>query len=254
MLKRALEIKPTASEALFDLARVGQQGEVMSDEEIERLYNLAVKYSPEENTYYLETLGQFEMTIGQFDKAIPIFKKLTGNELKRAKAFQMLLRIFDQKQDYESLLATLDDWQKAEGETEEIQNIRMKTFNQMKRYDDAIEIAGKLALENPDNDYYPIAQAEAQLQKGDTTAAWKTYEQSLQQNPSSLSAQMFKVYYFQTLKKEPQLLDACEELILNNEQSTELRVSMLQSLISTQKSTNGEQRIRRIFQELMKQP
>ena len=254
LLKRALEIKPTASEALFDLARAGQQGEVMSDEEIERLFNLAVKYSPEENTYYLETLGQFEMTIGQFDKAIPIFKRLTGNELKRAKAFQMLLRIFDQKQDYDSLLATLDDWQKAEGETEEMQNIRMKTYNQMKRYDDAIEIAGKLALEDPDNDYYPIAQAEIQLQKGDTTAAWKTYEQSLQQNPSSLSAQMFKVYYFQTLKKEPQLLDACEELILNNEQSTELRVSMLQSLISTQKSTNGEQRIRRIFQELMKQP
>ena len=42
LLKRALEIKPTASDALFDLARVGQQGEVMSDEEIERLYNLAV--------------------------------------------------------------------------------------------------------------------------------------------------------------------------------------------------------------------
>ena len=64
LLKRALEIKPTASEALFDLAGAGQQGEVMSDEEIECVFNLAVKYSPEENTYYLETLGQFEMTIG----------------------------------------------------------------------------------------------------------------------------------------------------------------------------------------------
>ena len=253
LLRRALEIKPNAPEALFDLAEVASQSEILEPEQIEALYKKATEKSPD-NTFYLESYGKYEMKNGNFKEAIPIFRQLSHNELKRATAYQMLVTIYERQQDFDNLIATLDEWEKAEGGSEEIQNMKMKTCFQMKHYEEGFKIASQLIKENPDNDYYPIACAEAYLQKGDTTTAWDTYEKAIQKNPGSLSAQLFRVYYFQYTQNEPQLLDACESVILNAQQPSDIRVSLAQGLISNLKGTKAENRITQIYKKLWQQP
>ncbi len=253
LLKRALEIRPDAPEALFDLAQVASQNGIMETARIEALYKKAIEKSPA-NTFYLETFGKYEMKTGNFKEAIPIFDKLTQNELKRVAAYQMLVAIYERQQDFDNMSATLDKWEKAEGSSEELQNMKMRTCFQMKHYEEGFRIADRLIRENPDNDYYPIACAEAYLQKDDTASAWKTYEKAVTANPGSLSAQLFRVYYFQHTQNEPMLLEACESVILSEQQPSELRVSMAQSLISNLKGTKQENRIARIFRQLWQQP
>ena len=254
LLQRALKIKPDAPEALFDLAQVAARKAVMKPEEIEALYKKAIDKSPTENPFYLETFGKYAMAAGNYQEAIPIFKKLAANELKRETAYQMLVAIYEQQQDHDNLLATLNEWEKAVGSSEELLNMKMKALFRMKRIDEGIAIADQLIRENPDNDYYPIARAEAYLQKGDTTSAWKAYEEVIKTNPGNLSAQMFRIYYFQTTHNEQQLLNACEAVILNEAQPTGLRVSIAQSFISNIKGTNNEKRIDNLFRQLWQQP
>ncbi|MBQ8099515.1 MAG: tetratricopeptide repeat protein [Bacteroidaceae bacterium] len=255
LLKRALELRPEAPEALFDLAMLGTQGAVMESDEVEQLFQKAIALTQEQNLYYMECYGKYEMTLGKYEEAVPVFRKLAQNDLKREMAFQMLATIFERQQQYEDLLGVLEDWEKAEGENEEIENMKMKTLNRMRRYDDEIVIAEKLMHENPDNEYYPVARAEAYLHKGDTATAWKAYKEAVAANPDNLSAQVFRVLYFQSLNDEERLLEAIEAVIMNNSQPNDLRVSMMQSLMSSLKgSKKGEMQVERIFSNLMMQP
>ena len=254
LLCRALEIKPDASEALFDLAETAQQGSALSDGEISALYRKAVEKTNQENADYLESYGRYEMIIGKYEEAIPIFQKLTKNELKRKTAYQMLVTTYERQQRYDDLLHTLDEWTQTTGEDEDVENMKMKTLDHLKRYDDELAVVDKLIRENPDNDYYFITKAQTLLQKGDTLGAWKGYEQVVAKDSGNLSAQMFRVIYFQSTKNEQAMMNAMEDVILNNEQPTEMRVSLMKSMVSSLKGTSEERRISRLFERLMEEP
>jgi tetratricopeptide (TPR) repeat protein len=254
LLRRALEIKPDASEALFDLAETAQQGSALSDGEISALYRKAVEKTNQENADYLESYGRYEMIIGKYEEAIPIFQKLTKNELKRKTAYQMLVTTYERQQRYDDLLHTLDEWTQTTGEDEDVENMKMKTLDHLKRYDDELAVVDKLIRENPDNDYYFITKAQTLLQKGDTLGAWKGYEQVVAKDSGNLSAQMFRVIYFQSTKNEQAMMNAMEDVILNNEQPTEMRVSLMKSMVSSLKGTSEERRISRLFERLMEEP
>jgi len=253
-LRRALEVKPDAPEALFDLAETAQQGNVLSEDEISALYRKAISKTNPENAYYLESFGRYEMIIEKYDQAIPVFQKLTKNELKRKTAYQMLATIYERQQRYDELLHTLDEWIQTGGDDEEIENMKMKTLDHLKRYDDELAVVDKLIRENPDNNYYVISKAQTLLQKGDTLAAWKGYEQVVAKDSGNLSAQMFRVVYFQSTKNEQAMMNGMEDIILNNEQPTEMRVSLMKSMVNSLKGTPDEKRIRLLFERLMEEP
>lgn len=254
LLRRALEIKPDASEALFDLAETAQQGNALGEDEISSLYRKAIDKTNQENTYYLESYGRYEMIIGKYDEAIPVFQKLTKDGLKRKTAYQMLATIYERQQRYDDLLHTLDEWTQTSGEDEDVENMKMKTLDHLKRYDDELAVIDELIRENPGNDYYSITRAQTLLQKGDTLGAWKGYEQVVAKDSGNLSAQMFRVVYFQSTKNDQAMMNAMEDVILNNEQPTEMRVSLMKSMVSSLKGTSEERRIRPLFERLMEEP
>ena len=254
LLRRALEVKPNAPEALFDLAETARKGNVLNDEAITELYRKALAADGNRNTFYLERFGRYEMTIEKYDEAIEIFQKLTKDELKRKTAFEMLATIYDRQQRYDDLLKTLDEWTQTCGEDEDVDNMKMKTLDHLKRYDEEIAVIDKLIATNSDNDYYGIARAQTLLQKGDTLAAWKGYEAVVKADSGNVSAQMFRVVYFQTTKNEAAMLNAMEDVILNNEQPTEMRVSLIKSLMNSLKGTSQEPRLRKLFERLMDEP
>jgi tetratricopeptide (TPR) repeat protein len=254
LLRRALEVKPNAPEALFDLAETARKGNVLNDEAITELYRKALAADGNRNTYYLERFGRYEMTIEKYDEAIEIFQKLTKDELKRKTAFEMLATIYDRQQRYDDLLKTLDEWTQTCGEDEDVDNMKMKTLDHLKRYDEEIAVIDKLIATNSDNDYYGIARAQTLLQKGDTLGAWKGYEAVVKADSGNVSAQMFRVVYFQTTKNEAAMLNAMEDVILNNEQPTEMRVSLIKSLMNSLKGTSQEPRLRKLFERLMDEP
>lgn len=254
LLCRALKLKPDAPEALFDLAQVAQQGDVLKKEEITALYRKAIEGTGGENVDYLEAFATYAIETGDYDEAIPVLQKLVKNELKRETAYQMLTSVYEGQQRYDDLLKTIEEWERTSNDDEEIENLKIKALDRMKRYDEEIKVIEKLIRENPDNDYYPIARAQALLQKGDTVNSWAGYRAAVEKDSNNLSAQMFRVVYCQVTKNEEEMMKAMEAVILNNKQPTEMRVSLMRGLMTNLKGTPKEGMVERLFGQVMEQP
>lgn len=118
LLEQALQLKPDAAEAVFDMAVCTSQGDVMDEETVKSLFEKAVKLTKGTNTYYLETYAEFLTYRQKFESAIPIWKKLTTNENKRENAYRMLVTCFDRLGQNEDMLQVLEAWSKVEGGSE----------------------------------------------------------------------------------------------------------------------------------------
>ena len=254
LLEQALQLKPDAAEAVFDMAVCTSQGDVMDEESVKSLFEKAVKLTKGTNTYYLETYAEFLTYRQKFESAIPIWKKLTTNENKRENAYRMLVTCFDRLGQNEDMLQVLEAWSKVEGGSEYVEVMRMKTLNRLRRYDEAIAIADNLAKANPGNEYYAAARAESLLERGDTAQAGQEARLLHEKFPQSPSVQVLLIHYYNETKQRERMLDAVASVILNDEQEMGLRTSMMQSLVNDIRSATEEQRVVNVFDSLMTQP
>lgn len=263
LLQRALRVKPDADEAWFDLARCAEHGSVMTDSAVAATYEHAIalldggrkdSVLTAQQAAYRETFAQFLMNTGRYAQALPLLKALTTVPAKRETAFRMMVAAYARTGQADKELQTLTDWERAEGDDEQIAMMKVSTLKRLNRYDEAIRLADSLARQDPRNDYFAVNAAEGRLLKGDTAAAMAQYKELKQRFPESAAVDLLLVHYYQTTKDHERLIDAIEKTVLNNETDMELRVSMMQSLMSTLKGTSRESHITDLFNQLMAEP
>lgn len=267
LLQRALILKPDAPEALFDLATAAARSTMMTDSAVALVYEKAIDgveknmknlKSPSDSaavadqlTAYTETFARYQMARGKVAEAIPLWRKLAKNSVKRQEAYQMLVSAYSRMESPDDVLQTLNEWETMEGESSQVSVMKIQTFNRLHRYDDAIHVADSLAKTDPRNDYYAVAGAESYLLKGDTATAMRLYEQLKKQFPQSSSVDLLLVHYYQATNNQREMLKALEMVILNPETDADLKYSMMQSVVSTLKGTSEEGRISTLFRQLM---
>lgn len=254
LLNQALKLNPNAPEAVFDMAACVSQGNVMDEETVTELFDKAVKLTKGKNPYYLETYAEYLTYRQMFERAVPIWEKLTNDENKRENAYRMLVTCYDRLGRNEDMLHVLETWTKVEGGSEYVEVMRMKTLNRLGRYNEAITIADKLAEENPSNEYYAAARAESLLESGDTAQAGQEARKLKEKYPQSPSVQVLLIHYLNETKQRDQMLKAVADVILNDDQEMGLRTSMMQSLMSDVRSPEEEKQVVQVFDSLMTQP
>lgn len=263
LLRRALELKPDADEALFDLARCAEQSSVMTDSAVAATYEHAIALLDRQvkdstltgrQTAYRETYARFLMTTGRYEKAIPLWQALTSVAAKRETAYRLLAAAYARTGQTDKELQTLTDWEQQEGGSEQISMMKVSTLNRLHRYDETIRLSDSLAEQDPRNDYFAATAAEAYLMKGDTAEAMRRYKALKQRFPESEVVDMLLVHYYQTTKDHEHLIGAIEQAILNNATDMDVRVSMMQSLMSSLKGTAQESRLTQLFNRLMQEP
>ncbi len=254
LLNQALKLNPNAPEAVFDMAACVSQGNVMDEETVTELFDKAVKLTKGRNPYYLETYAEYLTYRQMFERAVPIWEKLTNDENKRENAYRMLVTCYDRLGRNEDMLHVLETWTKVEGGSEYVEVMRMKTLNRLGRYNEAITIADKLAEENPSNEYYAAARAESLLESGDTAQAGQEARKLKEKYPQSPSVQVLLIHYLNETKQRDQMLQAVADVILNDDQEMGLRTSMMQSLMSDVRSPEEEKQVVQVFDSLMTQP
>jgi tetratricopeptide (TPR) repeat protein len=254
LLNQALKLNPNAPEAVFDMAACVSQGNVMDEETVTELFDKAVKLTKGKNPYYLETYAEYLTYRQMFERAVPLWEKLTNDENKRENAYRMLVTCYDRLGRNEDMLHVLETWTKVEGGSEYVEVMRMKTLNRLGRYNEAITIADKLAEENPSNEYYAAARAESLLESGDTAQAGQEARKLKEKYPQSPSVQVLLIHYLNETKQRDQMLKAVADVILNDDQEMGLRTSMMQSLMSDVRSPEEEKQVVQVFDSLMTQP
>ena len=254
LLSQALKLNPNAPEAVFDMAACVSQGNVMDEETVTELFDKSVKLTKGKNAYYLETYAEYLTYRQMFERAVPVWEKLTSDESKRENAYRMLVTCYDRLGRNEDMLHVLEAWTKVEGGSEYVEVMRMKTLNRLGRYDEAIAIADKLAEVDPSNEYYAAARAESLLESGDTAQAGQEARKLKEKYPQSPSVQVLLIHYLNETKQRDQMLKAVADVILNDEQEMGLRTSMMQSLMSDVRSPQEEKCVVQIFDSLMTQP
>ncbi len=254
LLNQALKLNPNAPEAVFDMAACVSQGNVMDEETVTELFDKAVKLTKGKNPYYLETYAEYLTYRQMFERAVPLWEKLTNDENKRENAYRMLVTCYDRLGRNEDMLHVLETWTKVEGGSEYVEVMRMKTLNRLGRYNEAITIADKLAEENPSNEYYAEARAESLIESGDTAQAGQEARKLKEKYPQSPSVQVLLIHYLNETKQRDQMLKAVADVILNDDQEMGLRTSMMQSLMSDVRSPEEEKQVVQVFDSLMTQP
>lgn len=253
LLLRALTYCPHSPECLFELAKLKAQNPLIPIEETDSLYREALRHAPDNNQYKWE-IAQYELRTGEFDKAADLLENLTQTPLFRENAFSLLASIYDQQGKDSLLLRTLDLWEREVGATESTKLARYRAYSRLKSYDKALETARDLCRTYPQNEYYPILEAEVYLSHNDSIKALAAYNNVIRTSPDNNYAQLFLVHYYTSLGKSQLAEEQAEQIILNPKQDIETRSSYLQAFVNSDRKNNNDPHSEQLFQKLLKQP
>lgn len=253
LLKQALKYKPNAAESLAAFAGLLARNPYYDEDEVERIYGQAIRMSPE-NVQYRWEFAKYEIMVNQLDTAAVLLQSLTSEPTMRSNAYSLLANIYDNENQNEQLLETLNEWAGNDGEDEDMSLMRHKAYEKLGRYDDALKVVDSLCSAMPQSDYYPILKAETLLGKGDTVKALAQYKDVVATSPDNCYAQQFMIHYYQLTKGERQMTNEIERLILNPKQNMGARSAYLQSFIKTFDGTKSQGRLDSLWQKLLQQP
>ena len=253
LLQHALTLNPQSPECLFELAKLQAQNPLVSAEKTDSLYREVLLYDSCNNQYKWE-IAKYEIHIGKFDHASILLKELTKDPLFRQDAFMFLSNIYEHDGKDSLFLHTLNQWEQEEGATENIKLAKYRAYSHMKCYDQALNVVKELCRKYPQNEYYPILEAEIYLDNNNPDEAFRTYQKVIKDVPDNCYAQLFLLQYYTSTGKNTQATRQIEEIILNPKQETSTRASYIQAYINMFKQENAKGHIDSLFQLLLKQP
>lgn len=253
LLSKALQYKPNAAEAVFDLAEVSSQNPLCSEEQVDALYRKSIRLWPENNEYRWQ-FAKYQIAHAQLDSAIVLLRTLTNDDQRRYSAYSLLANIYDRRGQDSLLLQVLREWEGDEASAETIGQMKYRALSRMHRYDEALAWADTLAHTYRDNDYYLALRADALLQRGDTAQALAANNQIMAESSDNSYGQLFLVRYYQSKGDQRRLEHEIEQVVLNPKQDTDVRDDFFKTIIKTYKGSDRQGLIDSLFARLLDQP
>lgn len=262
LLEFALGIDSTDADALHDMARLNE--DLYCDSAAEAFYKRALECLPEggadmtdeRTNVYTGDYAFFLMNTGNVEGAKAAWKRVVaGNQpATREEAYEMLVRCYERLGEADSMLSCLDAWVAVAGEDAPVRLMKVRALERLGRPKEAWKVAETLWENYPTEIYYGTVVGEMMLAAGDTAAALNHLRKLQEIEATNPSVQLLAVHYAQGVRNHEQLLDGIESMILNEEVDEEMRVNLMESVISALGGTDEEGRINEIFLKLMDEP
>lgn len=185
LLKHCLDINPTGAEALHQIAQYYLYlGEVTKGQEA---LKKAIAYAPD-NYWYAYVLAGTYLKQDQKDEAIEIFEKMALHFPTKQNPLLSLLDLYNQKEDYDKVISTLNRIEKMRGKSEQISMEKFRIYLQMKDEKKAFEEIESLVNEYPMDYHYQVILGDVYMQNGRNQEAYNTYKKVLAAEPDNLMA------------------------------------------------------------------
>lgn len=233
----ALTINPNAAETLYELSQLdlydssglkvftGDQA-IASWAQLER----AVALEPS-NPYYRAALAIQYINNGQFDEAIPLYKKMV-EEKPDEQNITLLSRLYETTGDTDNAIKTLEHLEQQMGYTDEIAVGMYRIYVNSGHHDKAIKCIERLVEENPDELRYQVMLGDVYMAEKRVDEAKTIYNTVLLRDPQNTFAKSSMLQYYLQQEDTESFNSNLSDILLDPKVDNVQKRGLLQSYAS----------------------
>ena len=217
LLDAALRLKPTAPEAVYEMAVLKLSYSTYSDTlaraEGDSLLRRATELAPD-NLYYKETLATYLANSAQYREAIRLYEEIADANLTY-ETLANLAWLYKTSGDYAGAIRTLERLERLDGRSEALSMEKFQTYLAMKDDEHAYQALEELCAEYPLDLRYRVLMGDLYDQHGYHERALDIYRDVLTAEPDNSYAQLSLLAYYKAARADSLYLDLLNRVVLN---------------------------------------
>lgn len=210
---KSLSIDSTNAAAWFELSKMYQ---FTKNTQAYQTLLKAVKYAPH-NTYYKEIEAAYYISMGEYNKAIKLFERLSKTNSSKTSYLYNLLNLYQATNKDKKYLATVKKLETLLGISEETTISKVNYYNKRLAHKKAITEINRLIEQYPYNTEYKTIVGQYYLSIGDTAAALNSLNELTKSYPNSGYVYMTLLEYYQERNDDKQVEFCMKKIIDDND-------------------------------------
>ncbi len=252
LLRRCLEINPSAAEAYYFLAQYYLA--LQDTEKSLDYFQQAANLNPDNETY-METLAQVYIRQQNFTGAISVTEDLYNRDKTREDLLETLFQLYQQVEDYDSAVSVLDRLESIDGKSERLSLAKSEILTRMGNREGAVAEMAALARQYPNDMNYLAMYGEALMGNGQEDEALKVYHQVLGEDPDNCRVLLLLRTYHLSKGNVAQADSLAERVLLNDKAGTTDKLYLLRQEVSASEQAGGDStRVLGLFSKILAQP
>ncbi len=233
LFQHCLDIDPTSSEALFQMAFM--QYYLSRDSVAREMFRKAAELDPT-NPWYAETLAAAYLDADNKGEGVPALERLAQMQPKRTDVLYQLVMEYKEMGDVKKCISALDRIELLDGRSLQTTMEKYKLYQSVKKRKEAFAELTSLIEESPHDMRIPIILGREYLEAGEEEKALECYEIVRKNDPDNQDLQIAMMEYLQ-YKGEDSLFAAMRDsLLFAPGVPTDLRMSLLSQVVEELKA------------------
>ena len=237
LFSRALQINPHAAEVWYYLAMY--ESEISDDSLAVVCLEKAAELSPR-NEIYQERLAQYYIGTKQFDRAKTVYERLADEHRDRTDVLSVLMRLYQQDNEYDKMLEAINRMEAIEGSSEEITLTKMRVYELMNDKKSAWNALKTLSDEHPSDLNYRVMMGNWLMQNDQPKEAYKIFTAALKEEPDNAYVQASMYDYYRTTGEEDLAKQMLENIVISPKTETESKATMMRQAIQRNEQEQGD--------------
>ena len=252
LLRRCVEIDSTKAEAFFYLAQY--ELTLKNREKSLDCFARAARLSPD-NSIYQETYARALVNSQKFPLAISVLEQFLSKNRDRTDILSLLAHLYEQEEDYDNTIVTLNRWEEIEGKSERMSLAKSRIYTLKGDKQAAVDEMKTLADEYPNDLNYRGYYADILKANDKIDEAKAIYRQILDEEPLNAHAQtsLYALYKEQgdSVKADSMLI----RMLTNKTMETVQKAYVMRGLIVENEQQHGDStKVLRMFDVALSQP
>jgi tetratricopeptide (TPR) repeat protein len=227
-LEEAIEINPESDAAYYQMAQILSANGDMGN--ARKFLNKALSID-EKNIWYLMMMGGFYYQDKNIDSAIFYYENAVKYFPDEEDLQLTLGNLYSENKNYDKAIKIFDSFDKKYGVNENSTVSSVRTLVNAGKFDEALEKAGMLIRESPDDVLYNGLLAEVYIAKGENGKAREVYNKLLERNPDDPRIQLAICEFLINEKNYQELFLLMNNVTLNVNIKREDKISLFARMI-----------------------
>lgn len=252
LLNHCIDIDSCAAEVYF--TRSAYYSTLNNDSMALRDMRVAARLSPD-NSVYLERLGEASINMKLYDEAIDTYEKLYAANKERTDVLNILIQLYNQKQDYDAMIHSINRIEAVDGSNERTALAKMRVYSLQGKEKEELDELKKLSEKHPGDMNYRVMMGNWLFQNGREKDALDEYRYVLKQEPENIMAQMSLLDYYRAQGND-ELGDSLQNnILISTATPIESKIAMIRKIVADSERQGGDSiKVLELFRRIVAQP
>ncbi|MCD8282580.1 MAG: hypothetical protein LUC22_04930, partial [Prevotella sp.] len=228
MLQRCIEMDTLAPEAYYLLG--AYYADLDEDSLATACLKRAVRLNPKNDAYH-ERIAQWFIQTQDYGKAIDAYEYLYANNKSRTDVLDLLIRLYQQKKDYNGMLRTLERYEQAEGISEETTLTKMQIYQQKGERQKAQHALQELCDTYPNDVNVKVMMGNWLQQNGRSDEARAIFLEAERTDPTNEYVATSLYDYYRAQGEDSLAIIYRDRILLNRHTAASTKNTMLQAIM-----------------------